>query len=277
MHDFDFSHFTSFTVDGVERKIEELEDYLNQKANEKGIITEKLKVGDQVKIRGRDFVIVINNTDCEVPGIGKVDYTGKEKVQFDDRLYFFMQNQITEIVARENEDVYAELLEELKKKFIESIETEAENEKEKEALIKGYDDYMVIAVDEMKNNDNPFLKKDVDSIKRYIKAIAKSVIEDNFDLKRRTLLNDESYEKIRYYSAKAYKAAENKLLSGGVKIELLEFDEDDVVKLLESVKPYNQLAASQLVSETVLDIEFVKKDSGIMSLRLGRLYRDLKK
>lgn len=99
---FDFDHFSSFTVDGKERPIGELKKYIEE-TKKNIIITEKLNIGDRVKLKGRDFIVVINNTDCEVEGIGKVDYTGKREGQLDNRLYFFNQNQITEIISKKNE------------------------------------------------------------------------------------------------------------------------------------------------------------------------------
>ncbi len=102
---FSFSQFSSVTVNGKKKSAEEYEKYLKEKEKQGITVKEKLSVGDKVKIKKLDSMMLVKYVDYEIQGIGKVDYAG-EKLGKDEkgRLYFFNQKDIEKIVQKINEE-----------------------------------------------------------------------------------------------------------------------------------------------------------------------------
>ena len=101
---FDLNYFSSFTVDGKKRNMEELEGYLNE-LNQKGItVKTRLNIGDIVKLKGRKYEVVVEYIDYEMKGIGKVDYAGRRSDGKEQNLLcIFNQNEIYLVVQHSNE------------------------------------------------------------------------------------------------------------------------------------------------------------------------------
>ena len=76
---FNLNHFSSFTVNGKKRNIEELEGHLNELVQKGITVKTRLNIGDIVKLKGREYTVVIEYVDYEMEGIGKVDYASLEK------------------------------------------------------------------------------------------------------------------------------------------------------------------------------------------------------
>lgn len=102
---FDFSQFSTFEENGKTRNINELEDYLKEK-NKDISVKETLKIGDEVKLKGVEYTVIVTHINFEIPGNGRVDYAGKRQDEQDDGLLrLFNQKDIeSKIVKREKEE-----------------------------------------------------------------------------------------------------------------------------------------------------------------------------
>mgnify|MGYP000422376500 FL=1 len=90
------------------------------------------------------------------------------------------------------------------------------------------------------------------------------------------MIEDKNLIRINEYSNQAYKDA-TKIVMGDS--EAIEYDIDkridEINYLLEEVKEYNKDIAKKMVSEIILDLNFIKNPkTGITSLRLGHFIRD---
>lgn len=99
-----FSHFSCFNADGKTYDIDGLENYLTeQRKNPK--IKEKLRIGDVVKLQGRDYEVVIEYVDYEVKDIGKVDYAGKRADGLEpNSLSLINQYEIEKIIRKHSDE-----------------------------------------------------------------------------------------------------------------------------------------------------------------------------
>ena len=99
-----FSDFSSFHADGKTYDIDELENYLTeQRKNPK--IKEKLRIGDVVKLQGRDYEVVIEYVDYEVKDIEKVDYAGKRADGLEpNSLSLINQYEIEKIIRKHSDE-----------------------------------------------------------------------------------------------------------------------------------------------------------------------------
>ncbi len=103
--EFNFNHFSSFTVDGKRKNISELKDFLVEENNSGITVTTKLKIGDKVKLKGRNYIVIVQYIDYEMPGIGKVDYAGiKENEKNENLKCIFNQNEIEEVIFSKEND-----------------------------------------------------------------------------------------------------------------------------------------------------------------------------
>lgn len=99
-NDFDFSHFSSFEVDGNKRPMSEFKRYVEESKEKNIEVKEKLKIGDKVALKNRDYVVVITGVDYEIDGVGKTDYIGRREDNKNNYIYFFNQREITKIISR---------------------------------------------------------------------------------------------------------------------------------------------------------------------------------
>lgn len=128
---------------------------------------------------------------------------------------------------------------------------------------------------------------DSDKIESYIKTFTKIEMLNwsnmNQDGKLSLLLKDRALEKIREISSKGFQYAKdkfNQMLSDDVIKEECELDKQEIeqnIQLLEELLPkvreFNKGLAANLVSEGVLDYNYLLGNTNITSLRLGRLYK----
>ena len=70
-------------------------------------IKEKLRIGDVVKLQGRDYEVVIEYVDYEVKDIGKVDYAGKRADGLEpNSLSLINQYEIEKIIRKHNKKTF---------------------------------------------------------------------------------------------------------------------------------------------------------------------------
>lgn len=102
---FNFENFSSFTVNGKTRKIDDLKNHLTESYKNRITVNTKLNIGDVVKLKDRPYEVIVENVDYEIDGIGKVDYLGRKTNQEDNKiLCFFYQYEIEEIIKRNNKE-----------------------------------------------------------------------------------------------------------------------------------------------------------------------------
>ncbi len=90
---------------------------------------------------------------------------------------------------------------------------------------------------------------------------------------------DISFQEIQKISLEIFGIAKEKMLTDKVigNIELDKYKEQ-LVNLLKDVNFINELEAKKLVSEAMLDIDYIIKDEvRVLSMRLGSIYRNNKK
>lgn len=98
---FDFSNFSSFVEDGKNQNISKLEDYM-KKVDKKGITYgAKLKIGDKVKLKGLDDIVIVKFINYNIPDIGMVDYAGEKPGGEKGCLCLFNQKDIECKVTKE--------------------------------------------------------------------------------------------------------------------------------------------------------------------------------
>lgn len=103
---FNFNHFSSFTVDGKKKDISELNDFLKEIDNNEKTVKRKLNIGDKVRIKGRNYVVIVQYIDFEMPGIGMVDYAGiREDGKEENLLCIFNQSEIESVISSCEKDL----------------------------------------------------------------------------------------------------------------------------------------------------------------------------
>lgn len=159
---------------------------------------------------------------------------------------------------------------ELVKKFEESVP------KEEAELVDTFKEYLQIAIMSIKNNESKFINKDDESIRSVVTKMANDLIYASLETKKRVLIEDKNLIRIHEYSDQACKDA-TKIVTGDSEPIEYDVDEriDEINHLLEGVKEYNKDIAKKMVSETILDLNFIKNPkTGITSLRLSHFIRD---
>ena len=88
--------------------------------------------------------------------------------------------------------------------------------------------------------------------------------------KRRNLIKDPNIDKIRHISNKVYRIAENTVHGKefGKKIDLHKL-ENRLGHISGEVKDFNKSEAKRLISETLLDVNYINGKRNISSLRLA--------
>lgn len=114
-----------------------------------------------------------------------------------------------------------------------------------------------------------------------VKAIVDSYVEDELrqwkNKSRQEMLsildNDSAFEQLTFLSEVAFNDAQ-KCLSTGVHLsdeKEYKFRLEELESCADAVKPYNIEAAKDLLSESILDINFVFNKSKVKSLRLAEM------
>ena len=126
------------------------------------------------------------------------------------------------------------------------------------------------AEEKINQNFNIDDKSDMESLLKYV---TDDVIKLPLEQKRQMLIRDESFETIRSISNNAFEMAQEAYTSKSDNIDETKVDEmqKKLNELLKSVKAFNKQQAIWLVSEGILDLNFVKNPkTDIMSIRLRR-------
>lgn len=90
---------------------------------------------------------------------------------------------------------------------------------------------------------------------------------------------DMNFQELQKISLEIFEMAKEKMLTEKV-IENIEINKykDQLVNLLKDVNFINELEAKRLVSEAMLDLDYIsKKEVRILSMRLGSVYRKQEK
>ena len=106
-----------------------------------------------------------------------------------------------------------------------------------------------------------------------LNSVTDDVIKLPLEQKRQMLIKDESFETIRSISNNAFEMAQEAHAGKINNIDETKVDEmkKTLNESLKSVKAFNKQQAVWLVSEGILDLNFVKNPkTDIMSIRLGR-------
>lgn len=90
---------------------------------------------------------------------------------------------------------------------------------------------------------------------------------------------DKNFKELQKISLEIFEIAKEKMLTEKV-IENIKINKykDQLVNLLKDVNFINELEAKRLVSEAMLDLDYIsKKEVRILSMRLGSVYRKQEK
>lgn len=162
---------------------------------------------------------------------------------------------------------YKELIVELSNKFRNTIP------EDEDRMTKEFENYLVVSIEELENSDNIFIEKDRATIEAGVRAVAQYLIDADLKIKKQELLVDKNFEEIRKISSQIYNLAKEVLQGNSI---VLEFEAtkkiQELEKLLSAVEDYNKERAKQLVSETILDLNYISEPkTKISSLRLAHL------
>lgn len=158
-------------------------------------------------------------------------------------------------------------IEDLVKEFSLKIPTD---EIEREELITAFKKYLQIGVNTIQNSDSKFIKKDSDSIKEFLSFETKTISDMDITAIKQFLINDNSFLEIKKFSEEIFELSKRKIQKENI---IVKYDIDAEIKkmekLLDSVKTYNQEKARKLMSETILDLNFLMDtNAGFYSFRL---------
>lgn len=144
---------------------------------------------------------------------------------------------------------------------------------DKERLTETFEKYLYKQVEtEEKINQNFNIGHKID-MEYLLNSVTDDVIKLPLEQKRQMLIKDESFETIRSISNNAFEMAQEAHAGKINNIDETKVDEmkKTLNESLKSVKAFNKQQAVWLVSEGILDLNFVKNPkTDIMSIRLGR-------
>ncbi len=85
---------------------------------------------------------------------------------------------------------------------------------------------------------------------------------------------DSNFDNIRRISTEVFEIAKEKMKNGKLKADLdIEKTRKNLKDLLDKVDFLNEIEAKKLVSEAILDLDYISNsDVKILSLRLGQIY-----
>ena len=82
------------------KKVEKNLEYINS-LQDNITFSEKLSVGDVVKLKGENVDVSVLYVDYVIPNVGVIDYAGKELNQTSDELILFNQKDILEKLEKD--------------------------------------------------------------------------------------------------------------------------------------------------------------------------------
>ena len=161
---------------------------------------------------------------------------------------------------------YNKLIDDLTKKFEMCL---PENEDDREILIENFKKYMYFSIDTLEKSKYN-IDRSFEGITKILISISASLCEMDIIEKKRKLLKDEKFEEIRRISGDTFRLALQRLT--GEKNESISISQNDIESLdnlIKSVKPYNINEAKKLISEAILDWEYLNSENpNIYSIRL---------
>lgn len=169
------------------------------------------------------------------------------------------------------EKEYEKVVLKLVDKFKESIPRQEQH------LVKEFEKYLYLVIKNRKNSNSKFLKSDKASIENCLENETKKMIDYSLEQKKQILIRDYNFEKIGQISEKLYHMAIDILEGKEISVDF-QYDEkeEELNQLLKLVEKYNKEEAEILVSETLLDLNFVcNPKTEILSLRLAEIKRNI--
>lgn len=156
---------------------------------------------------------------------------------------------------------------ELVNKFALSI---SDDDKDKKELTEAFTKYIKDAEEYFKTVEAKNINNKQETLEQYLNSIETAFANLNIVIKKRYLLKDACFDEISVISQKIFDLAIEKA-DGKKLIETIDVDElyKRIEELEKGVKEYNLEEAKKLISETVLDISFIKKEKPtICSIRM---------
>lgn len=160
------------------------------------------------------------------------------------------------------------VINELVNEFADSIE----NLEDKKELTIAFEKYLYNLVKMAEKIDSSIKDKNK-AVEMLLRYSTDNAVELTLDQKRQMLIRDESFEKIRSISNRAFEMTQEVLAKKITEPNEQELEEmkNTLNQSLKDVKDFNKQQAVWLVSEGILDLNFVENPKiEIMSIRLGR-------
>ena len=167
------------------------------------------------------------------------------------------------------EKKYIELIMELVREFKNVLPEETE----KKELIDSFEKYLYEIVEQIQKSEYENIENKEEFVESVLKSETKSIIELTLENKKQKLINDEPFNQIQVISSKAFEMAYNTI--EGQKVEIDEKSLNDLqeklVQNLKKVRDFNKMQSEILVTEGILDLNFIKEPQiETTSLRLSR-------
>jgi len=166
------------------------------------------------------------------------------------------------------------LLEEFKK-------TLPENGADNRELIEGFNRYITDTVSNLLEDALEDSELTSDFVERVVIAKAADVIKLDYDAKKIRLIEDPILDQLRVASGKIFEQAVLRAEGKEVTLAITDESQENAIgkfeDMLKQVKPHNIEQAKQIYSETILDLNYLKGENDITSLRIGNIIRSNKR
>lgn len=151
-------------------------------------------------------------------------------------------------------------------------------EEEKELTIK-FREYLYKAIENLKKSDLKFVRKDKQSIESTLNRITNRFISFDLQEKQQELLIDDNFEEMKKISNTIYNIAKSIMEGNSQKVDFdIAEEKERLYTLFNLVKPYNIELAKRLVSETIVELNYISNpETDILSLRLGAIREESKR
>lgn len=147
---------------------------------------------------------------------------------------------------------------------------------ERNEMVVAFRNYLYLAVKTIQESTSKFIDKDLESIKSVLNGIAKDFgNREDIDAIKRILLIDSAFDEIRKKSLEIFEMAKSSLngKDNNVNIDIAS-EIENMQNLLKRVKGYNKEQARELISEAIVDLEYIThSEDDNLSLRLYQFKR----
>ena len=145
-----------------------------------------------------------------------------------------------------------------------------QKENERTEIIEAFKNYLYLAVQTIEESTSKFISKDLESIKSFLNSIASDFDKKDMEYIKRNLLVDKSFEEIRGKSVQIFEMAKSIMLGKRENVEIdVATEIDNMENLLKGVKKCNQKQAEELISEAIVDLQYITHlNEDVLSLRL---------